>query len=259
VNSGETIRLANPEFAFQRNILFRVMMGTTPVSGGEIIVNEVYFKFHNISTNLPGGVTIRGGTSILELTITPEMVDAANKLRTLGLVQGTGTNTDGSPNFALGNRMPREQAITMFIRLLGKETEALAGSWRTPFTDVVEWARPYVGYAYAHELTQGTGPTTFGRENATVSMYITFILRALGYVSGVNFEWDKAWERSDQLGITNGEYNASTAVFTRGHAMLISFSALTAYDQASGLMLYERLIEEGAITREAANSVGLGG
>ena len=31
-----------------------------------------------------------------------------------------------------------------------------------PFTDVANWAKPYVGYAYAHGLASGTSKTTFG-------------------------------------------------------------------------------------------------
>ena len=46
-------------------------------------------------------------------------------------------------------------------KCLGKETEAKNGTWDTPFTDVADWAKPYVGYAYANGLTSGTGDTTF--------------------------------------------------------------------------------------------------
>jgi len=259
INAGGTIRFSDPEYANQRAGLFRIMLGTTDVGNGVSVANEAYFRFYNASANPPRGVTVRGSGSISELAVTPEMIDAANKLHTLGLFQGIGSNPDGSPNFDLVRAPTRAEAITMFVRLLGKDSVAINGTWSTPFTDVDNWARPYVGYAYANGLTQGTSATTFGRSDATVSQYLTFILRALSYTSGTDFQWDRAWELSDRLGITAGEYNASAPAFIRGHVAIVSFSALSARDKDTGKALYEQLIEDGAITREAANSVGLGG
>jgi hypothetical protein len=152
---------------------------------------------------------------------------AAETLYSLGLFKGTGTDKNGNPVFELDRTPTRYEAVTMLVRLLGKEDEAQAGTWQTPFTDVAEWAKPYVGYAYANGLTAGTSATTYdGDENATVSQYLTFVLRALGYTSGTDFQWDKAWELSDKIGLTNGEYNAETTEFLRGDVAILSASAL---------------------------------
>ena len=178
---------------------------------------------------------------------------ATSNLHALGLFQGVGDNADGTPNFALDRVPTRNEAVTMLVRLLGKENEALNGTWTTPFTDVANWARPYVGYAYVNELTTGTSATTFsGTETITASQYITFVLRALGYSSGSDFAWDKAWELSDELGFTHGEYSSASRTFTRGDVAEISLSALTASCKDSDKLLYELLIENGAITSEAA-------
>lgn len=72
--------------------------------------------------------------------------EAARCLYELGLFQGVGTNADGTPDFALDRAPTRAEAVTMLVRLLGKEAEAKAGTWETPFTDVADWAKPYVGY-----------------------------------------------------------------------------------------------------------------
>lgn len=50
--------------------------------------------------------------------------DAAEALYQLGLFQGTGKNADGSPKFDLDRAPTRAEAVTMLVRLLGKETEA---------------------------------------------------------------------------------------------------------------------------------------
>lgn len=153
---------------------------------------------------------------------------AAKKLYAKGLFQGTGTDGDGNPVFDLDRTPTRAEAVTMLVRLLGKEDEAKAGTWTTPFTDVAEWAKPYVGYAYANGLTTGTGATTFGSNTAVnASQYLTFVLRALGYESGTDFQWDKAWELSDKIGLTSGEYNADTSGFTRGDVAIISYTSLS--------------------------------
>lgn len=155
-----------------------------------------------------------------------EANSAAYALYELGLFKGTGTDWKGNPQFKLDNISTRHEAVTMLIRLLGKEEEALAGTWETPFTDVDSWAEPYVGYAYANGLTVGTGPTTFGSyDKVTATQYLTFVLRSLGYENGVDFQWDKAWLLSDKLGMTDGQYGADKR-FTRGDMAIISERAL---------------------------------
>ena len=157
-----------------------------------------------------------------------EAVAAANALYELGLFRGTGTDENGNPIFDLDRAPTRHEAVTMLVRLLGKEAEATAGTWTTPFTDVAEWAKPYVGYAYTHGLTNGMSDTTFGGDNiVSAAQYLTFVLRALGYQSGSDFQWDKAWELSDQLGITNGQYNANSE-FLRGDVAVVSYKSLSA-------------------------------
>ena len=155
----------------------------------------------------------------------PESLSAANALHDLGLFQGVGTNQDGTPNYDLDRAPNRFEAVTMLVRLLGKEKEAKAGTWNTPFTDVADWAKPYVGYAYSNKLTNGISDTAFGGTDlVTASQYITFVLRALGYDSSKDFKWDAAWELSDELGLTNGQYNESSS-FNRGDVAIISNNA----------------------------------
>lgn len=155
-------------------------------------------------------------------------IQAAQALYDLGLFQGTGSNADGTPNFDLDRTPTRAEAVTMLVRLLGKDAEAKAGSWTTPFTDVADWAKPYVGYAYTNGLTTGTSATTFGGEDPiNATQYLTFVLRALGYTSGTDFQWDSAWTKSDEIGLTDGSYNANTAAFTRGDVATISNHALS--------------------------------
>lgn len=173
---------------------------------------------------------------VLILSLTPniayaasdEATAAANALYELGLFNGTGKDEGGNPIFDLDRTPTRYEAVTMLVRLLGRASEAESKEWNTPFNDVTAWVKPYVGYAYENKLTSGTSGTTYGGAgNITASQYLTFVLRALGYDSGTDFQWDKAWELSDKIGLTSGQYNASTTNFTRGDVAFISYRVLS--------------------------------
>ncbi len=151
---------------------------------------------------------------------------AAECLYALDLFKGTGTNPDGTPIFALDQTPTRNQAIIMLVRLLGKEDEALAGTWDIPFTDVSDTMRPYVGYAYANGLTNGYTATTYcGSNPIKATQYIVFVLRALGYEDGVDFQWDTAWQLATELRINDENYSAASKL-TRGDVALLSRNAL---------------------------------
>lgn len=157
----------------------------------------------------------------------PSALKAADVLHEFGLFNGVKTNSDGSPNYDLDRAPTRHEAVTMLVRLLGKEKDAKNGTWSIPFTDVADWARPYVGYAYTNGLTNGTSATTFdGNDIVTASQYITFVLRTLGYTSGTDFSWDKAWELSDKIGVTDEQYKSNKIPFLRGDVTIISTNAL---------------------------------
>lgn len=192
------------------------------------------------------------GVAITAFAASPEMQTHADALNSIGLFGGTGVDKSGNPIYELDRTPNRYEAVTMLVRLLGKEAEAKAGSWETPFVDVVDWAKPYVGYAYNNGLTSGMSVTTFGgASEINPTQYLTFVLRALRYVSGKDFEWDKAWELTDKLAITTGQYNEEKATFTRGDVVEISYNAMFADVQKTGKTLFESLKQNGIVSKDA--------
>ena len=184
---------------------------------------------------------------------TDEATEAAQALYEMGLFRGVGKDANGNPNFDLDRTPSRNEAVTMLVRLLGKEQEAKDGTWVTPFTDVTGWAKPYVGYAYERGLTAGASSTTYGGDaDVTVSQYLTFVLRALGYTSGTDFKWNAAWELSDKIGLTDGRYNASTTHFTRGDVAIISANTLNTSLKGQSKTLLSSLVESGAVDSDKA-------
>lgn len=170
-----------------------------------------------------------------------EAEEAAWKLYRLGLFMGTGVDENGCPIFDLDKAPTRAQGITMLVRLLGKEEEALVGKWETPFTDVPEWAAPYVGCAFANGLANGVGNNLFAAdEDIPAHQYVTMVLRSLGYDSASDFRWDDPWPLSDQIGLTHGDYSNASA-FTRGDVAIISCRALNAKINGTSKTLGETL------------------
>ncbi len=190
---------------------------------------------------------------VLLLTVLPpshraaaedEALAAAQELWSLGLFLGVGTDARGEPDFALDTVLTRSEAVTLLVRLLGKEEEAQGLPYAAPFDDLPDWARPYVNFAYRHGLTNGVSATEFcGWGTATASQFLTLVLRALGYRTDSDFSFDRPWELSDRLGVTSGEYNAHSR-FTRGDAAIISRNALSVPVRGSSHTLLEFCLGE---------------
>lgn len=184
----------------------------------------------------------------------------ADRLYTLGLFQGTGTDAEGKPVYDLHIKPTRQVAITMLVRLLGKEKEALSSPVDHPFTDVDAWASPYVGYAYANGLTKGISDMEFGSHDLlSANQYITFILRALGYSDVLgDFRWDKPTELSEKIGLTGDAYKNNSAPFFRGDVVVISESALRTKMKNSDVNLLQHLLDNKAVKFEDIIKAGLG-
>ncbi len=192
------------------------------------------------------------------LAVSRTAVESAGALYTLGLFKGTGTQPDGTPVYELARTPTRAEAVVMLVRLLGREDEVRGGRWPQPFTDVEDWAAPYVGYAYSAGLTQGTSPTAFGSEEAvSAAQYLTFVLRALHYSdSAGDFSWEGAAAFADRIGLTAGEY-AGGAPFTRGDAAKVSCQALGCALKGTQTTLLQSLLDAGAVTGDAVEKAGL--
>ena len=188
------------------------------------------------------------------ITQNVEKGNSAQKLAELGLMGGVGTNADGTTNFDLFRAPNRAEAMVMLLRLLGKESEVNKGGWTHPFTDVPAWANNWVGYAYQHKLTSGTGKTTFGSNDvATGAMYVTFVLRALGYDDNAGeFSWDKPHQLAAKCGLIDKD--DTLAQFLRGDLADVSLRALGCSTKG-GTVLWQKLAQAGAFTADRYDQV----
>ena len=113
--------------------------------------------------------------------------------------------------------------------------------------------------ADAHHLTSGLSATTYGgNQPITASQFLTFVLNALGYESGTDFQWDQAWILTDRLGITGGKYSAQNTTFLRGDVALVSWAALDAKENGKDTTLAQKMITEGVFTSSQYESAKKG-
>ena len=169
---------------------------------------------------------------------TAEQSAAADELYTLGVLRGS------SSGFGLDDGATRQEALTMVIRMLGRENTALSGTYKHPFRDVAAWADGYVGYAYQKGLARGVSATAFGGDRTvTVSQYLVFVLRALGYSDAKgDFAWNAPWALSVKLGLAEAsESGQGNSPCTRGEMALITNNALAAKFKGSDLTALENL------------------
>ncbi len=167
----------------------------------------------------------------------------ANALSELGLFRGT------EKGFELDRESTRAEAATMLVRLLGAEDEAMNLTYSAPYTDVYDWAKPYVQYLYEKGLTKGISDTTFGySEKCTAQQYATFLLRALGYSDGEvgDFTYENALTFAREKGVADG-VNCNGEAFLRDNVCAMSYTALSVAPKSGERDLLTKLLASGAI------------
>ena len=173
-----------------------------------------------------------------------DFTHCADALKDLGLFQGT------SKGYDLDRAPTRTEAGVMLVRLLGQEEAALANeTYTAPFTDVQDWAKPYVQYLYDNGLTNGKSATLFGySDKCTAQQYATFLLRALGYsdAEGGDFAYADALDFAREKGVVDAA-NCDEQNFLRDDVVAMSYTALATAPKSGEVDLLTKLVKDGAI------------
>lgn len=177
---------------------------------------------------------------------------AAEDLSVIGMFRGT------EAGFELDRAPTRSEAAIMLVRLYGAEEKAAAdyaaGVISHPFTDVSAYTSPYVAWLYTNGLTNGITDTTFGSSNAcSAQQYTVFLLRALGYRDGTDFEYADALNFAAGKGVT--DLSAFSGTFLRDDLAALTYQALGVDLKDGSAYLLESLVDSGAIDAEAAKPI----
>ena len=177
-----------------------------------------------------GGASTSGFTDITD----PAVAEAAEVLRLLGVVNGTGGTA-----FNPGGTLTRAEFCKMAIEIMGKGEEASAQMNRTIFLDVKgdHWARGYINLAASTRLgggedgsgemlMVGVGDGTF-RPNQTITFAeaVTIMMRILGYTASdvaSGSSWYSGYLASAAvIGLTDGVSLAWNSTITRGQTAIL--------------------------------------
>lgn len=206
-----------------------------------------------------GGASTSGFTDITA----PAVAEAAEVLRLLGVVNGT-----GGTSFNPGGTLTRAEFCKMAIEIMGKGEEASAQMNRTIFLDVKgdHWARGYINLAASTRLGAteeggggemlmvGVGDGTF-RPNQTITFAeaVTIMMRILGYTASdvaSGSSWYSGYLSSAAvIGLTDGVSLTWNSTITRGQTAILFENMLYTNPKGSGTPYLTQL--GGSITDEA--------
>jgi hypothetical protein len=231
----------------------------------ELTTNHRYLAVENTVAD----VTITSPTAVLALegvygVQQSDCVDyneLADALKTMGLFRGS--DTGYGSGYDLEQVPTRIQGLIMFLRLIGEEQAALQSKADCPFTDVPDWCRPYVAYAWEKGYTKGmdSAAKIFGTNiQIRATEFTTFLLRALGYSdSGASpeFTWNTAIDSAVDFGVlTNGERDMlENQPFLRAQVVYLSYFGLDAVYCGTEDTLCQRLIATGVVESSAVAAV----
>ena len=188
-------------------------------------------------------------TAAMAVTASASDYDAvAEDLAAIGVFRGT------SDGFELDRAPTRSEAAIMLVRLLGAEDEArdayAAGELTMPFTDVGATAAPYVAYLYQQGITNGTSATKFGTGVCGAQNYVVFLLRALGYEDGTDFQYADALAFAQEKGFYDPLMFPGT--FLRDDLAAVTYQALGTDLKDGSTYLLKSLIDSDAVDAQAA-------
>lgn len=206
-----------------------------------------------------GGASTSGFTDITD----PAVAEAAEVLRLLGVVNGT-----GGTSFNPGGTLTRAEFCKMAIEIMGKGEEASAQMNRTIFLDVKgdHWARGYINLAASTRLGAteeggggemlmvGVGDGTF-RPNQTITFAeaVTIMMRILGYTASdvaSGSSWYSGYLSSAAvIGLTDGVSLTWNSTITRGQTAILFENML--YTNPKGIETPYLTQLGGSITDEA--------
>ncbi|AGC67122.1 hypothetical protein Cst_c00910 [Thermoclostridium stercorarium subsp. stercorarium DSM 8532] len=169
-------------------------------------------------------------------------------LRSLNVLRG-----DSKGNLMLDRFAERIEGATMLVRLLGVEAYAVSGKPSHPFTDVPEWAAPYIGYLYQNGFAKGIGNNQFGsRQYMDEKSYLAFLLRVLGYSEeDGDFSWDTVGKTAIKVGLLeSGEETYIDRFIKRERMSQLTWRAMFLNHKFYGKPLLVCLYEQGKVRRD---------
>ena len=177
-----------------------------------------------------------------------EALRAADTLATLGLVDDAASDPESPAT--------RSQAAVLLVNLAGAEAEAAAQSGSSAFQDVPAAIAGAVNYAAGQGWISGVTATEFRpNEPLTANAWAAFLLRMLGWSDADgDFVISGAAAFAQRIGLFPTAY---TGALSQGDLWETAAAALSFSYREGDDTVITRLVDSGAVSRSAANALGL--
>ena len=174
------------------------------------------------------GLMVMGSSAASYADVTSENnVEAIEVLQAVGVMIG-----DEDGNFNPDENVTRNEMAVIMSNLLALNVSNFTSS-SIPFTDVPDWAAPYVAACYADGITSGTSDTTYGgSDTVTAAQAGLMMLKALGYFqysSDFGSDWQLAAVRqASSIDLYDGIDAGASSAMTRNEVAQLALNALEA-------------------------------
>ena len=181
-----------------------------------------------LSSAMVIGMMVMGSSAASYTDVTSEEnVEAIEVLKAVGVMTG-----DENGNFNPDKQVTRAEMAVVMANLLDLKVEDFKGA-SLPFTDVPEWAVPYVAACYADGITAGISATEYGSNNSvTTAQAALMMMKALGYFQysrDFGSDWQVATvKQGSKIDLFDGIEAGASAAMTRNDVAQLTLNTLEA-------------------------------
>ena len=129
-----------------------------------------------LTATMISGLMVMGSSAASYADVTSKQnEEAIEVLKTVGIMVG-----DENGKFNPDAKVTRNEMAVVMCNLLDYTVASYKGT--SPFTDVPEWAEPYVAACYTNGITSGYDAKTYGgNDSVTTAQAALMVMKALGY------------------------------------------------------------------------------
>ena len=173
------------------------------------------------------GLMVMGSSAASYADVTSKQnEEAIEVLKTVGIMVG-----DENGKFNPEAKVTRNEMAVVMCNLLDYTVASYKGT--SPFTDVPEWAEPYVAACYTNGITSGYDAKTYGgSDTVTTGQAALMLLKALGYFQ-YSADFGSDWlvettKNGSTAGLFDGVATGAKEALTRNDVAQMVLNALEA-------------------------------
>lgn len=180
-----------------------------------------------LSSTMVLGMLVMGSSAASYADVTSKQhEEAIEVLKTVGIMTG-----DENGKFNPEAKVTRNEMAVVMCNLLDYTVASYKGT--SPFTDVPEWAEPYVAACYTNGITSGYDKVTYGgNDTVTTGQAALMLLKALGYFQ-YSADFGSDWlvettKNGSTAGLFDGVATGAKEALTRNDVAQMVLNALEA-------------------------------